>query len=138
MESWRDAAQAAEDRGDWDEAIALVSAVAECHSADYMRHDDHLWHMDLLVKAERLEELAVLAESDNHARRRLDRYLREQRRDQDLRIRAEHGDRYALYLLVRLLCEQGDDHAARQAIADIDADNSYALELVDRAARTPE
>ncbi|WP_198520385.1 hypothetical protein [Kitasatospora sp. CB02891] len=66
-------ARAAEQRQDWDTAIALVSAHAECYSADFHRHHDHLWHVDLLARAGRIAELTELALTDHHARRRLDR-----------------------------------------------------------------
>ncbi|MGW0434504.1 hypothetical protein ACWDV4_18440 [Micromonospora sp. NPDC003197] len=74
-------AEAAERRGDWATAIAIVSEFAECYSRDPNRHDAHLWHMDLLVKAGLLRELVDQAESDVHARRRLDRFLYEEGRD---------------------------------------------------------
>ncbi|WP_422741462.1 hypothetical protein ACN27B_22510 [Micromonospora sp. WMMD754] len=73
----RAAAEAAQERGDWTTAIALVEAYAECYSRDPDRHDAHLWHLDLLVRAGRLGELAGLAGTDVHARRRLDRARRE-------------------------------------------------------------
>jgi hypothetical protein len=66
-------AEAAEARGDWATAIAMVSAYAECYSKDSHRHNAHLWHFDLLVKAGRLEELAEYSRVDVHARRRLRR-----------------------------------------------------------------
>ncbi len=74
---WVEQAKEAEERRDWDTAIALVSAHAECYSADFYAHDHHLWHMDLLARARRTEELAELARMDVHARRRLNRLLRE-------------------------------------------------------------
>jgi len=58
---------------DWNAAISLVSARAECYSTDFHAHDNHLWHMDLLVRAERFEQLTELALTDVHARRRLNR-----------------------------------------------------------------
>lgn len=73
--AWYEAACIAEELGDWDRAISLVSAVAECYSADHSRHNAHLWHMDLLARAGRHDELAALSENDVHARRRLDRLL---------------------------------------------------------------
>jgi hypothetical protein len=74
---WFEQAKEAEERCDWPSAIALVRAHAECFSADFYAHDHHLWHMDLLARAGRIEELAALARSDVHARRRLNRLLRE-------------------------------------------------------------
>ncbi|AVT28183.1 hypothetical protein C6361_00210 [Plantactinospora sp. BC1] len=74
-------AEAAEARGDWATAIVLVGEFAECYSRDPYRHNAHLWHMDLLVKAGLLRELADRAEADVHARRRLDRFRYEQGRD---------------------------------------------------------
>ncbi|MFC6019100.1 hypothetical protein ACFP2T_23170 [Plantactinospora solaniradicis] len=88
--------------------------------------------MDLLAKAGRVEELAARAETDVHPRRRLDRFRYEQDRDGDLRHRARHGDRYALYMLVRLLRERGDEPAARQAVVDIDATDTYASKLAEQ------
>ncbi|MGV9823607.1 hypothetical protein [Nocardia xishanensis] len=58
-----DAVRAAEVRGDWGAAISVVSAAAKCCSADADMHNAHLWHMDLLVKAGRIDELATLAET---------------------------------------------------------------------------
>ncbi|MGX4736038.1 hypothetical protein [Kitasatospora griseola] len=71
--NWYEQARAAEQRQDWDAAIALVSVHAECYSADFHRHDNHLWHLDLLARAGRIAELAELALADRHARRRLNR-----------------------------------------------------------------
>jgi hypothetical protein len=105
VEGWMETARAAEGRLAWNDAISIVSAVAECGSRDPARHNAHLWHMHLLAQSGRLEELAERAESDRHARRQLDRTLYETGRGDDLRRRAEHGDEYALYLLVRLLGE---------------------------------
>ena len=67
-------AEAAEGRGDWAVAIAMVSGFSECYSRDHYRHNAHLWHMELLVQAGLLNELAELAKTDVHARRRLDRF----------------------------------------------------------------
>lgn len=120
---------AAESRGDWDSAISAITPIAECYSSDYVRHDAHLWHMDLLAKARRLDELAEWAETDRHARRRLDRLLLEEGYEKGLRHRAQHGDKYALYLLVRLLHRRGEQTAAVQAVADIDQTNAYAVKL---------
>ncbi|WP_203993158.1 hypothetical protein [Virgisporangium aurantiacum] len=81
MDDWDTAAQAAEQRGDLHKAIELVGSVAECYSRDPYLHNAHLWHLDLLARAGRLDELASLGESDVHARRRLDRALRDMDRD---------------------------------------------------------
>ncbi|MFF7215193.1 hypothetical protein ACFZAU_32415 [Streptomyces sp. NPDC008238] len=54
-------AEAAEERRDRDAAIALVGVHAECCSPDPYRHNSHLWHMDLLLRAGRLPQLAELA-----------------------------------------------------------------------------
>ena len=70
---WFELVRVAEESQDWDTAIALVSAHAECYSADFYAHNNHLWHMDLLARAERFAELADLARVDIHARRRLDK-----------------------------------------------------------------
>ncbi|MFF5225176.1 hypothetical protein [Dactylosporangium sp. NPDC000521] len=113
-------AEAAEARGDWATAIALVSEYAECYSHDHHRHNAHLWHMELLVKARLFNELADRAEADVHARRRLDRFLFEDSRDGELRQRAERGDKTALYFLVRLLRARGEHTAAARAVADIE------------------
>lgn len=107
MTGWAEAARAAEERHDWDAAISAVSAAAECYSHDYNRHDAHLWHMHLLTKAGRLDALARLADSDVHARRQLDRTLRQSGKADELRHRAENGDRYALLQLERLLKTEG-------------------------------
>ncbi|MEU5943714.1 hypothetical protein ABZ807_32210 [Micromonospora sp. NPDC047548] len=132
----RASAEAAEGRGDWATAIAMVSGFSECYSRDHYRHDAHLWHMELLVKAGLLHELAELAKTDVHARRRLDRFLYEEGRDSELRRRAERGDKTALYLLVRLLRARGDARGeqtvAQQAVADIDAADTYAIELANQ------
>ncbi|GIJ30822.1 hypothetical protein Vqi01_59840 [Micromonospora qiuiae] len=125
----RTAAEAAEGRGDWATAIGMVSGFSECYSRDYYRHDAHLWHMELLAKAGLLHELAELAKSDVHARRQLDRFLYEEGCESELRRRAEHGDKTALYFLVRLLRAQGEQTAAQQAVAEIDVADTYAIEL---------
>ncbi|WP_033221832.1 hypothetical protein [Kitasatospora phosalacinea] len=117
-------------RGDWDTAIGLVSARAECYSTDYRAHDDHLRHMDLLVDAGRLEELERLARTDVHAGRRLNRTLRERGMAPELRARAADGDRGALYALVRLLGETGRAGEARQAVRELDPENRYAHGLL--------
>ncbi|MEU1622447.1 hypothetical protein ABZ479_34790 [Streptomyces sp. NPDC005722] len=64
---WFEQAEAAEERRDRDAAIALAGAHAECCSPDPYRHDSHLWHMDLLLRAGRLPQLAELARTDVHA-----------------------------------------------------------------------
>jgi hypothetical protein len=131
---WFEEAQAAEQRRDWDAAIALVSAHAECYSTDPSRHDSHLWHMDLLARAERLPELTERALTDVHARRRLNTSLRERGMEAALRNRAEDGDRGALYVLVRLLCETSRPEEARRAVQDVGPDDQYAHQI---AARFP-
>ncbi|GAA2766486.1 hypothetical protein GCM10010103_55270 [Streptomyces paradoxus] len=70
----------------------------------------------LLARAERLSELSDLARTDVHARRRLNRSLRERGMEAMLRDRAEDGDRGVLYCLVRLLCETSRTEQARQAL----------------------
>ncbi|WP_348638718.1 DUF6879 family protein [Streptomyces sp. SH5] len=132
---WCEEAQAAERAGDWDTAISLVSAHAECCSNDFRAHDNHLWHMDLLVRAERFDQLAELAVTDVHARRRLNRSLHEQGKDAALRHRAEAGDRGALYYLVRSLCAKGRLRDAREAIREIGPENEHAHKIL--ADRTP-
>ncbi|MGI5447877.1 hypothetical protein ACQEVM_19365 [Streptomyces sp. CA-243310] len=127
--TWFERAEAAERLGDRDAAIALVSARAECHG-DSDAHGNHLWHMDLLACAERFTELAELAHTDVHARRRLNRALRERGMDTALRRRAEEGDRGALYNLVHLLCETDRAPEAGRAVRDLAPDNAYALRLV--------
>lgn len=123
------AAEAAEERGDWAAAIAIVSGYAECYGRDHHRQNAHLWHMELLVKAGLLYELAEHARTDVHARRRLDRYLYEEGHDSKLRQRAQRGDKTALYFLVRLLRERGEQAAAQKAAVDIDPTDTYAIEL---------
>jgi hypothetical protein len=59
-------AEAAEARGDWATAIAMVSEFAECYSRDPYRHNAHLWHMDLLVKAGLLRELEPRPRRSRH------------------------------------------------------------------------
>ncbi|WP_433393056.1 hypothetical protein [Micromonospora sp. KLBMP9576] len=122
-------AEAAEARGDWAMAIAMVARFSECYSHDHYRHNAHLWHMELLVKAGLLHELAERAKTDVHARRRLDRLLYEEGRDGELRQRARRGDKTALYFLVRLLRARGEQTAAQQAVVDIDPADTYAIEL---------
>ncbi|MFI0352526.1 hypothetical protein [Actinomadura sp. 9N407] len=78
MYEWHDVAQAAEERGDLDEAISVIESVAECYSRDSFLHNAHLWHMDLLARAGRVEELAMRAKTDVHASRRLERLSREE------------------------------------------------------------
>ncbi|MFE2586714.1 hypothetical protein [Streptomyces sp. NPDC059378] len=127
---WSEQARAAERRRDWDAAIALVSADAECYATDPVRHGNHLCHMDLLVRAERLPELAELALTDVHARRRLNRSLRERGTEATLRDRAADGDLDALYVLVRLLCETGRPQAAHRVVQGIDPNNQYAHQIM--------
>ncbi|MEU3726676.1 hypothetical protein [Streptomyces sp. NPDC031705] len=127
---WYEQARAAEEIQDWDTAIALVSARAACYSADFRAHDSHLWHMDLLVGAERFTELTELARTDVHARRRLNRSLHERGMDRALRHRAEEGDKGALYLLVRLLCETGRLPEAGRAVEDLGPEDEYAHQIV--------
>ncbi|GIE83224.1 hypothetical protein Aph02nite_91740 [Actinoplanes philippinensis] len=67
------AAEAAEAAGEWSTAIALVGAYAECYSQDPHRHNAHLWHIDLLARSGRLQQLTEYAVTDVHARRRLRR-----------------------------------------------------------------
>ncbi|MER7107728.1 hypothetical protein [Streptomyces sp. NPDC000229] len=140
---WYEQARAAERVRDWDTAIALVSARAECYSADSHAHDSHLWHMRLLVSAERFTQLTELALTDVHARRRLNRSLHERGMDAALRHRAEGGDSGALYHLVNLLCETGRLQEARAAVQDLGPENDYAQQLVadfrtpTRGARQP-
>ncbi|MFE4667499.1 hypothetical protein ACFRI7_00430 [Streptomyces sp. NPDC056716] len=129
---WFEEAQAAEQRRDWDAAIALVSAHAECYSTDPSRHDSHLWHMDLLARAERLSELAERSLRDVHARRRLNRALRERGMEAALRNRAEAGDRDALYVLVRLLRETSRPREAHRAVHDLGTDDQYAHQILAR------
>lgn len=123
---WFEQARAAEQGRDWDVAIALVSAHAECYSSDPEMHSNHLWHMDLLVRAERISELTERALTDVHARRRLNRSLGERGMEAVLRNRAEDGDRGALYVLVRLLCETSRVQEAQQAVQDIGPKDQYA------------
>jgi hypothetical protein len=134
---WFEQARAAERRRDWDAAIALVSAYAECHSTDPFRHDNHLWHMDLLARAERLSELTERALTDVHARRRLNRSLRERGMAGLLHDRARDGDRGALYALVRLLCETNRAYEAHRVVQDIGPDDQYAHQLMARFRSPP-
>lgn len=127
---WFEQAEAAERLQDWGTAIALVSAHAECYSSDPDMHDNHLRHMDLLARAERIPEPTERALTDVHARRRLNRSLRERGMEAALRDRAEDGDRGALYVLVRLLCETSRVQEARKAVQDIDPENQYAHQIV--------
>ncbi|MEU9318291.1 hypothetical protein [Streptomyces sp. NPDC048295] len=127
---WSEQAREAEEQGDWDTAIALVSAHAECYSTDHYAHDNHLWHMRLLARADRLTELSELARTDVHARRRLNRSLRDRGMETTLHERAEDGDRDALYCLVRLLCETSRTEQARQTVAGLAPENEYAQEII--------
>ncbi|WP_330461612.1 hypothetical protein OIB37_34930 [Streptomyces sp. NBC_00820] len=133
---WYERAQEAERDQNWDVAIALVTAHAECVSVDPYRHNNHLWHMDLLARAERLPELAELALTDAHARRRLNRAFRRRGMVPELRSRARKGDRDALYVLVRLLCETDRAQEASQAVQDYGPEDQYAREIV-AGLRTP-
>ncbi|EDY65319.2 conserved hypothetical protein [Streptomyces pristinaespiralis ATCC 25486] len=132
---WSERARAAEQLQEWDVAIALVSAHAECFSDDPDMHDNHLWHMDLLARAERLPELTERALTDSHARRRLNRSLRERGMEAALRDRAEDGDRGAMYVLVRLMCGTGRVREAQKVVQDIGPDDRYAHRIVARDRR---
>ncbi|MFE2540027.1 hypothetical protein [Actinacidiphila glaucinigra] len=127
---WFEQARAAEEARDWDAAIALVSAHAECYSRDHHMHNNHLWHMHLLVRAERFSELAELARTDVHARRTLNRSLGERGMTAALRSRAEDGDRHALCVLVRLLCESDRVQEADRVAQDLGAEDQYAHQIV--------
>lgn len=132
---WLERARAAEQLQEWDVAIALVSTHAECFSKDPDMHDNHLWHMDLLARAERIPELTERALTDNHARRSLNRSLRERGMEAALRIRAEDGDRGALYALVRLMCETGRVQEAQKTVQDIGPGDQHAHQIVARGFR---
>ncbi|MFK4069866.1 hypothetical protein [Streptomyces sp. NPDC029674] len=128
---WREQVRAAEEISDWDVAISLVSARAECYSStDFHAHDNHLWHMDLLVRAGRFAQLTKLADTDVHARRRLNRSLHERGMDTALRHRAEAGDSHALYHLVKLLCGNGRLQEANEAVEFLGPEDEYAHQLV--------
>ncbi|MEU5582740.1 hypothetical protein ABZ791_28500 [Streptomyces huasconensis] len=127
---WREQAQAAERIGGWDAAISLVSARAECYSTDFLAHDNHLWHMDLLARAERVDQLTELALTDVHARRRLNKSLHERGMDAALRRRAEAGDSDALYHLVKSLCERDHRQEAQEAVEFLGPENEYAHQFV--------
>ncbi|MFI7386948.1 hypothetical protein [Streptomyces sp. NPDC049813] len=127
---WFEQAQAAERSGAWDRAIALVSAHAACYSTDPTEHGNHLWHMDLLAHAGRLAELTDLARTDVHARRRLNRALRDRGMTAVLRERAENGDRDALCTLVRFLCRTGRTERARETIEEIAPQDRYAQQII--------
>ncbi|GHJ49884.1 hypothetical protein Cs7R123_72260 [Catellatospora sp. TT07R-123] len=75
---WYAVAQEAEERGAWDVAIAAVQPHAECFSRDHVRHNAHLWYLDLLARAGRRAELESLAPHDSCARRRLTRLAKRQ------------------------------------------------------------
>jgi hypothetical protein len=47
-----------------------------------------------------------------------------------LRDRAEDGDRGALYVLVRLMCETGRVQEAQKVVADIGPEDQYARQIV--------
>ncbi|MFD4635642.1 hypothetical protein ACFVYR_38120 [Streptomyces sp. NPDC058284] len=127
---WREQAETAEQTGDWDTAISLVSARAACYSTDYLAHDNHLWHMDLLVRAERFDQLTALALKDVHARRRLNKALHERGMDTALHRRATAGDNGALYHLVKLLCERDQLQQAHAAVEHLGPANEYAHQLL--------
>ncbi|MFD5194095.1 transposase, partial [Streptomyces sp. NPDC058357] len=127
---WFAQAQTAEYLRDWDVAIALVSAHAECYSNDPDIHDNHLWHLALLARAERISELTQRALTDIHARRRLNRSLRKQGMEAALRSLAEDGVRGALYILVRLLCETSRMQEAQRVVQDTGPDDQYAHQIV--------
>lgn len=129
---WFEQARTAELRRDWDAAIALVSAHAECYSTDPCRHDNHLWHMDLLARAERLSELTERALTDVHARRRLNTSLRERGMEAALRNRAKDGDRGALYVLVQLLCETSRAQEAHRVVQAFGPNDQYAHQIMAR------
>ncbi|MDT0267471.1 hypothetical protein RM844_14360 [Streptomyces sp. DSM 44915] len=116
---WWERAREAERLRDWGTAIALVSAHADCYSADHQLHDNHLWHLELLARAGRFAERTERARTDVHARRRLNRALREQGMESALRGRAHAGDRDALYVLVRLLGETNRAREAHRAVRDL-------------------
>ncbi|MFI8460589.1 hypothetical protein [Kitasatospora sp. NPDC085464] len=134
----------AEQREDWETAIALVAARAVCYSPDHLAHAHHLWHLDLLARAGRLAELAVLADGaggnggDVHARRRLDRALRERGMAAQLRERAAAGDGGALYRLVRLLGGTGRAAQARRVVRELGARDAYAHRLLDGFRERPD
>ncbi|MEU3076658.1 hypothetical protein [Streptomyces laurentii] len=127
---WFEQAEEAERRQDGDTAITWVSAHAECSSDASDRHGSHLWHLDLLARADRLPELAERATTCVHARRRLNRALRERGMEAALRERADDGDRHALYVLLRLLGEAGRIEEARRVVEEVDPDNAYARKVV--------
>ncbi|WP_079169388.1 MULTISPECIES: hypothetical protein [unclassified Streptomyces] len=128
---WHERVLTAEHRQDWEEAIALVQPHAECYSIDHHRHDNHLWHMDLLARAGRFAELAERALADVHARRRLNRALRERGMDSELRSRATDGDRDALYALLRLLCETNRRQEAERVVQALAPGDDHAHQIVD-------
>ncbi|MER6464160.1 hypothetical protein ABT278_27350 [Streptomyces sp. NPDC001228] len=129
---WFEQARAAEQLRDWDAAIALVSTRAECYSTDHYMHGNHLWHLDLLARAEHFSELTELAVTDVHARRRLNRSLRERGMEAVLRSRAKDGDRDALHVLVRLLCETNRAQEAHRAVQGFGPEDQYAHQIVAR------
>ncbi|MFF4343262.1 hypothetical protein ACFY00_25445 [Kitasatospora sp. NPDC001540] len=127
---WFEQAQEAERAADWDTAVALVSARSECYSTDHWAHGNHLWHMALLAEAGRFAELARLAQVDVHARRSLNRALRDRGMAPELHARAADGDRGALYALVRLLGETGRLRQARRAVREFAPEDRYAHRLL--------
>lgn len=90
---WYEQARVTERIQDRDTAIALVSARAECYSRGANMRNNHLWHVDLPARAERIPELMERARTDVHARRRLNRSPQERGGKAVLRDRAEDGDR---------------------------------------------
>ncbi|MFJ8883846.1 hypothetical protein ACIRJR_10580 [Streptomyces sp. NPDC102402] len=126
---WFEQARAAEEREDWDTAVLLTAGHARCYG-DSEEHDSHLWHMDLLVRAQRFAELTERALTDVHARRRLNRGLRDQGREAALRHRAAGGDVDALYVLLRLLCGTGRSEEAGQVLQEVAPENPYAQGIV--------
>jgi hypothetical protein len=130
MIGWIAAAREAEERGDWDKAISIVSAVADIKSPDDNIAQAHFWHIVLLARAGRLDELAELAKSDGFARRQLDIRLREDGNIDELGRRAREGDKFALYQLLRLLRARGDKVAAERLVNEVDSTNAYAWRLV--------
>lgn len=126
---WCQTAEAAEKRGDWDSAIGLVAPHAECYSNDHHRHSTHLWHLRLLAVAGRLPELADLGRTDVHAVRALNTRLHEAGRGEDLRVRAEAGDRHALTHLVRFLTESGDGPAAMTTVERLAPGDEFLISV---------
>lgn len=142
------AADQAVERGEYATAIEMYASISTEFSSAAQRagfdesqhhavYEAHLGRLDALARAGRLDELAVLAETDGTARRRLDQQLHHEGRADDLRARAAGGDRAALYLLIRLLRTRGEDDAARQVVHDLAPDNDHAVRLAHGAAPGP-